>query len=78
MKLITTIKTHDSLLGKFFEYGASDEIIQNAINGNWKDFYQPKTSQRSTQYDQMVQQGQISGKTAGTLVAAEGFLRGGQ
>ena len=44
MKLITTIKTHNILLEKFFEYGADDNIIMNAINSNWKSFYPIKTN----------------------------------
>lgn len=51
MKLITTMKTHDSLLAKFFEYGADDNVILNAINSNWKDFYQPKQNNKQSYID---------------------------
>ena len=44
MKLITTMRTHDSLLSKFFEYGADDNIIEKAINSNWKDFFPIRTN----------------------------------
>ena len=44
MKLITTMRTHDSLLSKFFEYGAYDNIIEKAINSNWKDFFPIRTN----------------------------------
>lgn len=39
MKLQTTLAIQERLLKKYFEYGRSIEIIQNAINANWKDFY---------------------------------------
>ena len=48
MKLITTIKTHNILLEKFFDYGADDNIIMNAINSNWKSFYPIKTNNYKT------------------------------
>ena len=48
MKLITTIKTHNILLEKFFEYGADDNIIMSAINSNWKSFYPIKTNNYKT------------------------------
>ena len=44
MKLITTMRTHDSLLSKFFEYGADDNIIEKAINSNWRDFFPIRTN----------------------------------
>lgn len=49
MKLITTMSTHNSLLKKYFEYGRSTDVIQNAIDSNWKDFYQPKQKHSSYQ-----------------------------
>lgn len=54
MKLITTMKTHDSLLGKFFEYGADDSIITNAINSNWRDFYPPKQNSKKSYMDRCL------------------------
>ena len=54
MKLITTMKTHDSLLSKFFEYGADDNVIRSAINANWKDFYQPKQNNKQSYIDRCI------------------------
>ena len=42
MKLITSLKVHDRLLSKFFEFGEDNTVIENAINSNWRDFYKPK------------------------------------
>ena len=39
MKLQTTLAIQERLLKKYFDYGQSIEIIQNAITANWKDFY---------------------------------------
>ena len=38
LKLTTTIKIHDRLLTKYFEFGRNIEVIEKAINGNWRDF----------------------------------------
>lgn len=54
MKLITTIKTHDNLLNKFFEFGGDDNIIVNAINANWKDFYAVKSSSKQSYIDRCI------------------------
>ena len=42
MKLVTSLKVHDRLLSKFFEFGEDNTVIENAINSNWRDFYKPK------------------------------------
>ncbi|TLP41056.1 helix-turn-helix domain-containing protein [Arcobacter arenosus] len=42
MKLQTTLKIHDRLLQKYFDFGRNEEIIKRAIASNWKDFYQVK------------------------------------
>ena len=47
MKLVTSLKIHDRLLSKFFEFGEDNTVIENAINSNWKDFYKPKHQQQS-------------------------------
>jgi len=39
MKVKTTPKIHDRLLDKYFEYGRNTLVIEKAITGNWKDFY---------------------------------------
>lgn len=39
MKLKTTLSIHERLLSKYFEYGKNIELIQKAINSNWRDFY---------------------------------------
>jgi hypothetical protein len=49
MKLITTMSTHNSLLKKYFEFGRNIVVIQNAIDSNWKDFYQPKPTYQPKQ-----------------------------
>jgi DNA-binding transcriptional ArsR family regulator len=45
MKLKTTMAIHERLLNKYFEFGRNVEIIKNAINSNWKDFYRIKETQ---------------------------------
>ena len=42
MKLQTTLSIQERLLNKYFNYGRNIEVIQNAINSNWRDFYEPK------------------------------------
>ncbi len=42
MKLQTTLKIQERLLKKYIDFGRNPEVIQNAINNNWKDFYPPK------------------------------------
>lgn len=39
IKLQTTLKIQVRLLEKYFELGKNIEIIKNAINANWKNFY---------------------------------------
>lgn len=52
MKLITTLKTHDSLLKKYFEFNRDISVIENAINSNWKDFYAPRKNSSFNQPQQ--------------------------
>jgi len=40
LKLKTTLKIHTRLLEKYFSFGRNIEVIEKAINSNWKDFYQ--------------------------------------
>ena len=42
MKLQTTMQIQIRLLEKYFKFGKKIEIIENAINANWKDFYPVK------------------------------------
>ena len=39
MGLITTMEIKERLLKKYHEFGRNPQIIENAINANWKDFY---------------------------------------
>ena len=41
MRVKTTLQIHNRLLSKYFEYGRDVNVIINAINSNWKDFYKP-------------------------------------
>lgn len=41
-KLITTDAVKKRLLKKYFKFGRNLEIIEKAITGNWKDFYELK------------------------------------
>ena len=44
IKVKTTPSIINRLLKKYVKYGEKPEIIENAINGNWKDFYEVKES----------------------------------
>ena len=46
MKLQNTIQIKERLLQKYFEYGKDKKIIENAIMGNWKDFYPISSSKK--------------------------------
>ncbi len=61
MKLQTTLSISERLLKKYFEYGRNIQIIQNAINSNWKDFYplRQQTTQPQFQNNQQNQQNAI-------------------
>jgi DNA-binding transcriptional MocR family regulator len=39
LKLQTTMNIQDRLLNKYFEFGRNLSVIESAISGNWKDFY---------------------------------------
>jgi len=47
MKVKTTLAIHERLLTKYFKFGRDIAIIENAINANWKDFYEPKKQFKS-------------------------------
>jgi hypothetical protein len=40
LKLKTTDSIKKRLLNKFIDFGRNKDVIKNAINANWKDFYQ--------------------------------------
>jgi len=42
LKLVTTYSIQDRLLKKYFEFGRTIDILENAINSSWRDFYKPK------------------------------------
>lgn len=74
LKMATTVKIHERLLKKFNDFGCNPEVIENAITGNWKDFYQVKNfNQKPTQVQvnsldpilqQAVSENKISANTA--------------
>jgi len=42
LKIQTTNSIHNRLLEKYFRFGRNQQVIENAINSNWKDFFEPK------------------------------------
>ena len=42
IKLTTTLKIQERLLNKYYGFGRNIAVIENAISGNWKDFYDVK------------------------------------
>ncbi len=42
LKVKTTLSIHNRLLEKYFKYGRDIQVLENAINSNWKDFFEPK------------------------------------
>ena len=49
LKIQTTHKIQKRLLEKYFEYGRDKNIIINAINANWKDFYPMRDNKQNQQ-----------------------------
>ena len=49
LKLTTTMNIHNRLLEKYFELGRNIEVIEKAINSNWRDFYQINNKQPKQQ-----------------------------
>lgn len=57
IKLKTTLQIHDRLLTKYFEFGRNTEVIEKAINGNWRDFYSiqfPSPKQQYKRFEDMT------------------------
>jgi len=40
LNIKTTLQIHNRLLDKYFRFGRNMEVIEKAINSNWRDFYE--------------------------------------